>query len=153
MARHSPAPALDRAAGHGQTCGAAGLGAAYVGEDWVLVVDGVADYARSEAIAPFLLLAQPGMRLTVHTPLGLLTDTTVTRHRAGSLSNVPAPAPEIPPAYRAAAGSARAVWPGAAWWRGFGSGTLDGLIEAAQGGNFDIQAAVARVRAAVAHQP
>jgi AraC-like DNA-binding protein len=93
MARHSPAPALDRAAGHGQTCGAAGLGAAYVGEDWVLVVDGVADYARSEAIAPFLLLAQPGMRLTVHTPLGLLTDTTVTRHRAGSLSNVPAPAP------------------------------------------------------------
>ena len=63
-------------------------------------------------------------------------------------STMPAPAPEIPPAYRATAGSARAVWPGAAWWRGFGSGTLDGLIEAAQGGNFDIQAALARVRQA-----
>lgn len=40
------------------------------------------------------------------------------------------------------------VWPGAAWWRGFHSPDLDDLIARAQTGNFDIQAAIARVRQA-----
>ena len=40
------------------------------------------------------------------------------------------------------------LWPGAEWWRGFNSPELDGLIAAARGGNFDIQAAAARVRQA-----
>lgn len=63
-------------------------------------------------------------------------------------SDVPPPALEVPAAYRASSTNARAVWPTAAWWRGFGSPELDRLIEAARAGNFDIKAAVARVRQA-----
>ena len=59
-----------------------------------------------------------------------------------------APGLEVPAAYRASPASAAAAWPGAGWWKGFGSPELDGLIAAAQGGNFDIEAAMARVRQA-----
>lgn len=43
---------------------------------------------------------------------------------------------------------AQAAWPSAAWWRGFGSPRLDALIGQAETANFDIAAAVARVRQA-----
>lgn len=59
-----------------------------------------------------------------------------------------APGLEVPAAYLASPAGAAAVWPGARWWKGFGSPELDGLIAAAQGGNFDIEAAMARVRQA-----
>ncbi len=49
-----------------------------------------------------------------------------------------------PDAFRAEA-PAGPVWPAADWWRGFHSPDLDRLIADAQGGNFDIQAAIARV--------
>lgn len=42
------------------------------------------------------------------------------------------------------------AWPDAAWWRGFGSPELDGLIAAAQAHNQDLAAAAARVRQAEA---
>ncbi len=58
------------------------------------------------------------------------------------------PGIEVPAAYRATADSARTAWPSTDWWRGFGSPELDGLIADAQAYNFDIQAAVARVRQA-----
>jgi NodT family efflux transporter outer membrane factor (OMF) lipoprotein len=41
-----------------------------------------------------------------------------------------------------------AAWPSTEWWRGFGSAKLDGYIAAAQAANFDLAAAVARVREA-----
>lgn len=58
------------------------------------------------------------------------------------------PATDIPPAYRATATSAQTAWPSAEWWRGFGSPELNQLIADAQAYNFDILAAVARVRQA-----
>src|SRR5271166_2596876 len=58
------------------------------------------------------------------------------------------PATEIPPAWRATAASETAAWPSTDWWRGFGSPTLDDLMEQARLRNFDIAAAVARVRQA-----
>jgi NodT family efflux transporter outer membrane factor (OMF) lipoprotein len=56
--------------------------------------------------------------------------------------------PEIPAAYRATAESEQAAWPSADWWRGFKSPELNDLIEQARAQNFDIQAAIARVRQA-----
>ncbi len=58
------------------------------------------------------------------------------------------PALDLPPAYRATPRSAVAVWPSARWWRGFRSPELDALIEDARVRNFDIAAAIARVRQA-----
>lgn len=58
------------------------------------------------------------------------------------------PALDLPPAYRATPQSAAAAWPGIDWWRGFRSVELNDLITAAQLHNFDIAAAVARVRQA-----
>ncbi len=58
------------------------------------------------------------------------------------------PGLEIPASYRASAATAAASWPAADWWRGFRSPELDRLIAAAQLQNFDIAAAVARVRQA-----
>lgn len=52
-----------------------------------------------------------------------------------------------PPAWRESA-AASAAWPSADWWRGFGSSELDGLIGEAQQANYDLGAAVARVREA-----
>lgn len=55
---------------------------------------------------------------------------------------------DIPEAYRANAASAIAAWPVDAWWTGFGSPELNGLIDRARRQNFDIAAAIARVRQA-----
>ena len=55
---------------------------------------------------------------------------------------------DIPAAYRATAESAKAAWPAEDWWTGFGSPELNALIEQARNRNFDIQAAIARVRQA-----
>src|SRR5262245_35284691 len=40
------------------------------------------------------------------------------------------------------------AWPTADWWRGFGSAELAALEERAQSANYDIAAAVARIREA-----
>lgn len=59
------------------------------------------------------------------------------------------PALEIPAGYRAASASlVGSGAPASDWWRGFNSPELDGLIAAALAQNFDIAAAVARVRQA-----
>lgn len=60
----------------------------------------------------------------------------------------PDPAPEVPAAFRASMETAAAAWPAEDWWRGFRSSELDSLIDAARAQNFDIVAAVARVRQA-----
>ena len=52
------------------------------------------------------------------------------------------------PAHLAAATAEPANWPSADWWSGFGSPELDRLIEAAITANFDVRAAIARVRQA-----
>jgi NodT family efflux transporter outer membrane factor (OMF) lipoprotein len=57
-----------------------------------------------------------------------------------------APEPNIPAAYRGTVPEAPPVT--VAWWQGFGSPELDGLIADATAGSFDIQAAIARVRQA-----
>jgi outer membrane protein TolC len=59
----------------------------------------------------------------------------------------PAPAVETPAGWQAAT-TAGPTWPDAAWWRGFRSPELDRLVEAARPANFDIAAAIARVRQA-----
>jgi multidrug efflux system outer membrane protein len=55
---------------------------------------------------------------------------------------------DIPAAYRASPEGAAAAWPAEDWWTGFGSPELNGLIDQARAHNFDIQAAIARVRQA-----
>jgi outer membrane protein, multidrug efflux system len=58
------------------------------------------------------------------------------------------PSPDVPPAYRATPETAAAAWPSADWWQGFRSPELNTLIEQARVQNFDIAAAIARVRQA-----
>jgi outer membrane protein, multidrug efflux system len=58
------------------------------------------------------------------------------------------PVTAAPPAWREATGSQQALWPSADWWRGFGSPELDRLVAEAQQSNYDLGAAVARVREA-----
>ncbi|HEY0182905.1 MAG TPA: efflux transporter outer membrane subunit [Rhodopila sp.] len=58
------------------------------------------------------------------------------------------PALDLPAAWRATPQTAAAAWPATDWWRGFRSVELNALIEAARARNFDIAAAVARVRQA-----
>jgi multidrug efflux system outer membrane protein len=58
------------------------------------------------------------------------------------------PALDIPSAYRATAITAAAEFPSPDWWTGFGSPQLNALIQQARASNFDIQAAIARVRQA-----
>jgi NodT family efflux transporter outer membrane factor (OMF) lipoprotein len=53
----------------------------------------------------------------------------------------------VPDAFREAA-EASPAWPQADWWRGFGSPELDGYIDEALRANYDLAAAVARVREA-----
>jgi len=55
---------------------------------------------------------------------------------------------DVPPAYRATREGAAAAWPSADWWRGFRSAELDRLIAQAGAQNFDIAAAIGRVRQA-----
>jgi outer membrane protein, multidrug efflux system len=54
----------------------------------------------------------------------------------------------IPAAWRGSSDSQGANWPSAQWWHGFASRELDGYIEQAQRANYDLAAAVARVRQA-----
>ncbi len=58
------------------------------------------------------------------------------------------PGLDTPTRFGAPPAGAQTVWPGQGWWRGFGSADLDRLIADAQARNFDIAAAVARVRQA-----
>jgi len=53
----------------------------------------------------------------------------------------------LPAAWRESAG-AEAAWPSADWWRGFGSAELDEHIAQARRANYDLVAALARVRQA-----
>lgn len=53
----------------------------------------------------------------------------------------PAPAMALP----ASLADGEVLWPDAAWWRGFGSEELDGLVAQALGQNADIAAAMARI--------
>jgi NodT family efflux transporter outer membrane factor (OMF) lipoprotein len=46
------------------------------------------------------------------------------------------------------ANTGKAEWPSADWWRGFKSPTLDGYVDQAQQANFDLAAAIARIREA-----
>ena len=55
---------------------------------------------------------------------------------------------DIPAAYRASTTGAAEAWPADDWWTGFGSPELNALIEQARVRNFDILAAIARVRQA-----
>jgi outer membrane protein, multidrug efflux system len=58
------------------------------------------------------------------------------------------PTLDVPAAYRATPQSAVASWPSKDWWRGFRSAELNSLIDEARERNFDIAAAIARVRQA-----
>jgi NodT family efflux transporter outer membrane factor (OMF) lipoprotein len=58
------------------------------------------------------------------------------------------PEVEMPVQFRATEATEAAAWPSEDWWRGFKSSELDVLIEQARAQNFDIAAAVARVREA-----
>jgi NodT family efflux transporter outer membrane factor (OMF) lipoprotein len=58
------------------------------------------------------------------------------------------PQVEMPLEFRATPATEAAAWPSDDWWRGFGSPDLDVLIEQARAQNFDIAAAIARVRQA-----
>jgi NodT family efflux transporter outer membrane factor (OMF) lipoprotein len=59
----------------------------------------------------------------------------------------PAPPAEVPAGWQQPV-SAGPAWPDEGWWRGFRSPELDGLIAAARTRNFDLAAAVARIRQA-----
>jgi outer membrane protein, multidrug efflux system len=53
-----------------------------------------------------------------------------------------------PAAWRESDGAQPVAWPSADWWQGFGSAELDGFVAEAQQANYDLGAAVARVREA-----
>ncbi|MGE5503050.1 MAG: efflux transporter outer membrane subunit [Actinomycetota bacterium] len=67
---------------------------------------------------------------------------------ACSLADRFSPPPTRPPAQWSNPAAAPAAWPSADWWRQFGSARLDQLMADAQAANFDIAAAIARVRQA-----
>ena len=58
------------------------------------------------------------------------------------------PAAEQPLDWRASDATAAVAWPSADWWRGFRSPELDDLVGQARTQNFDIAAAIGRVRPA-----
>jgi len=58
------------------------------------------------------------------------------------------PGAEIPSAWRASRTTAAEAWPSGEWWRGFRSPELNALIDEARARNFDIAAAIARIRQA-----
>lgn len=55
---------------------------------------------------------------------------------------------ELPGAWRETPPGQAASWPAIGWWRGFRSAELDGYIDEARRANFDLAAAIARVRQA-----
>jgi NodT family efflux transporter outer membrane factor (OMF) lipoprotein len=55
---------------------------------------------------------------------------------------------DIPGGFREPGLTAGEVWPTEDWWKGFGSPELNALVERARTRNFDIQAAIARIRQA-----
>jgi NodT family efflux transporter outer membrane factor (OMF) lipoprotein len=58
------------------------------------------------------------------------------------------PEASVPAAWLGASASEGPTWPSADWWHGFGSSELDAYIQQARQANYDIAAAVARVRQA-----
>ncbi len=58
------------------------------------------------------------------------------------------PALDVPGKFRGPVASSAVIWPNQQWWQGFRSPELDQLIAQAKAGNFDIAAAIARVRQA-----
>ena len=62
--------------------------------------------------------------------------------------NYQRPAVPLPAGWREMGASGQALWPTDGWWRGFGSTQLDGFIQQAEAQNFDIAAAIARIREA-----
>jgi NodT family efflux transporter outer membrane factor (OMF) lipoprotein len=58
------------------------------------------------------------------------------------------PEVELPVQFRATEATQAEAWPSDDWWRGFHSAELDSLIDQARAQNFDIAAAIARVRQA-----
>ncbi len=58
------------------------------------------------------------------------------------------PEVEMPVEFRATPATEAAAWPSEDWWRGFNSPDLNALIEQARAQNFDIAAAIARIRQA-----
>jgi outer membrane protein, multidrug efflux system len=54
----------------------------------------------------------------------------------------------LPAGWREAGGTSHAVWPAENWWRGFGSPQLNDYIAKAEAQNFDLAAAIARVKEA-----
>jgi outer membrane protein, multidrug efflux system len=58
------------------------------------------------------------------------------------------PQTNSPTAWRTADAHQKAAWPAADWWRGFGSSQLDELIAQAEAANYDLAAAIDRVREA-----
>jgi outer membrane protein, multidrug efflux system len=58
---------------------------------------------------------------------------------------------DVPAKFTGPVNTAAQIWPQAAWWKGFGSDELNGLIVTAQKNNFDIEAAVAEVMQARAN--
>src|SRR5262249_9409957 len=58
------------------------------------------------------------------------------------------PQVEMPVQFRATEATGAEAWPSEDWWRGFNSPELNNLVEQAHAQNFDIVAAIARVRQA-----
>jgi outer membrane protein, multidrug efflux system len=58
------------------------------------------------------------------------------------------PVVALPAGWREADDTSHAVWPAEDWWRGFGSPQLNEFIGKAEAQNFDVAAAIARVREA-----
>ncbi|MGH7154236.1 MAG: TolC family protein, partial [Acetobacteraceae bacterium] len=58
------------------------------------------------------------------------------------------PALDMPLQFRGTAATEAAAWPSQDWWRGFDSLELDALVTLARTHNFDIAAAIARIRQA-----
>jgi multidrug efflux system outer membrane protein len=56
------------------------------------------------------------------------------------------PTAALPAGWREADPAGHAIWPADDWWRGFGSPQLDQYIAQAEAQNFDIKAAIARIR-------
>ncbi len=79
---------------------------------------------------------------------GGLSFAALTLSRCGHAPDRADPNPDVPEAFRASGAGAAAAWPAEEWWTGFNSPELNLLIAKARRQNFDIAAAIARVRQA-----